>query len=158
MQPKKIIQIIVCLLIPIIVGGIAGGITANEIGGWYTKLLKPTFNPPNYLFGPVWTVLYILMGVSLYMIWRTPPTPARTRALVAFGVQLFFNFWWSIVFFSFHALFIAIINIVLMWIAIVYMILLFKKIKPAAAYINLPYLAWVSFATALNIAIWWLNK
>ena len=158
MKIKIIIPFIICLIIPLIIGGISGFITSNEIGTWYTTLKKPTFNPPNYLFGPVWTLLYILMGISLYMIWESPKSKERKKALKVFSLQLFFNFWWSILFFSFHLLFVAVIDILLLWIYIIYMIKLFKEVKPLAAFINIPYLLWVSFATVLNISIWWLNK
>lgn len=158
MKIKIIIPFIICLIIPLIIGGISGFITSNEISTWFTTLKKPTFNPPNYLFGPVWTLLYILMGISLYMIWKSPKSKERKKALKVFSLQLFFNFWWSILFFSFHLLFVAVIDILLLWIYIVYMIKLFKEVKPLAAFINIPYLLWVSFATVLNISIWWLNK
>lgn len=147
-----------CLIIPLIIGSISGFITANEIGTWFTTLKKPSFNPPNYLFGPVWALLYILMGISLYIIWTSPKSKERKKALQGFGLQLFFNFWWSILFFSFHLLFVAVIDILLLWIFLVYTIKLFKDIKPLASYLNLPYLLWVSFASVLNISIWWLNR
>ena len=157
MNLKKIITFIICLSIPLMIGSIAGIITSKEIDEWFYELRKPEFNPPNEIFGPVWTILYILMGISLYVIWVSPENDNRKKALWTFGIQLFLNFWWSIIFFSFHQIFIAIITIVALWAFIFYMIILFKKIKPAAAYLNIPYLLWVSFATILNISIWWLN-
>lgn len=155
---KTIITFAVCVTIPLIIGGLSGFITANEIGSWFIALEKPSFNPPNYLFGPVWTALYILMGISLYMVWVSPKSERRKKALQVFCLQLFFNFWWSILFFSFHLLFVAIIDILLLWVFIIYMLKLFKEVKPMASYINIPYLLWVSFASVLNLAIWWLNK
>jgi len=156
-KSKNIGVLILCILIPLIIGALSGYITSSEIDSWYNTLQKPSFNPPNYLFGPVWTCLYILMGVSLFFIWKSPKTPLRTRALMVFGVQLFLNFWWSILFFSFHLLFISVIEILALLASIVYMIVLFRTIKPIAAYMNIPYLLWVSFATALTISIWVLN-
>ena len=100
---------------------------------WYNTLQKPSFNPPNYLFGPVWTCLYILMGISSFLIWRSPKTELRKRALIVYSVQLFLNFWWSIVFFSFHLLLISMIEILALLASIVYMIVLFRTIKPIAA-------------------------
>jgi tryptophan-rich sensory protein len=158
MKTAKLFKFLVSLILPIGLGSIAGMVTAKEIPLWYDTLVKPSFNPPSYLFGPVWTVLYILMGISMFLIWNTPKTELRQKALTVFGVQLFFNFWWSILFFSFHTIILSILDILLMWFLIIYMIMLFKKIKPIAAYLQIPYLLWVTFATALNICIWYLNR
>ncbi|MEO6304257.1 MAG: TspO/MBR family protein [Bacteroidia bacterium] len=150
---------IICLLIPLAVGALSGYITHGEMmGWWFMNLNKPVFNPPNGVFGPVWTLLYCLMGVSLYLVWKSPKTRLRRNAIFVFSLQLFLNFWWSILFFSFHLLFVSIIDISIMWILILYMIILFRKTKPNAGYINIPYLMWVSFATVLNISIWVLNS
>ena len=149
--------LILCILIPLAVGGVSSFATASSIKTWFVTLKKPSFNPPNYLFAPVWTVLYILMGVSLYMIWQSPSGDARTNALIVFGIQLFLNFAWSFVFFYFRKITLALLDIMLLWIAIVIMILLFFWIIPIAAYLQIPYLLWVSFATALNGAIRKLN-
>jgi len=158
MDKTKFFKLIVSLILPIGLGSLAGIFTAKAIPEWFDTLAKPSFNPPSYLFGPVWTALYILMGISMFLIWNTPKTELRQKALVVFGVQLFFNFWWSILFFSFHAIFLAVIDILVMWLLIIYMITLFKKIKPIAAYLQIPYLLWVTFATILNSSIWYLNK
>jgi tryptophan-rich sensory protein len=147
------------LVIPPLVGGISAYLVENKMEGeWFNNLAKPFFNPPSYLFGPVWTSLYILMGVSMFLIWNTPKTEQRQKALTIFGVRLFFNFWWSIIFFSFQSIFLSVIDILLLWFLIIYMISLFKKIKPIAAYLQIPYLFWVTFASVLNIYIWYLNK
>lgn len=158
MKFKQILTLILCIAIPQVVGGIAGYFTVQEIDGWYSTLIKPSFNPPNSIFGPVWTSLYLLMGISLYIIWKSPESEHRKKALQLFTIQLILNFSWSIVFFSFHLLFTAIVVILLLWVFIFIMIKQFKKIKSTAAYINIPYLLWVSFATVLNISLWWLNK
>ena len=156
---NKIPKLIFGLVLPLAIGGLSGYLVRNEMdGGWFTTLAKPSFNPPGYLFGPVWTALYLLMGISMFIIWNTPKTELRQKALMVFGIQLFFNFWWSILFFSFHTIFLSVIDILVMWFLIVYMISLFKKIKPVAAYLQIPYLLWVTFATVLNISIWYLNK
>ena len=122
------------------------------------NLIKPPFNPPNYLFGPVWSALYLLMGVSLFMIVKMEKSELRINAILVFGIQLFLNFWWSIFFFRFHRPDVALAEIVLMWFAILFMIFSFYKAKPVAAYLQIPYLLWVSFASVLNASIWWLNK
>ncbi len=157
MNKTKIFKLLVSLILPIGLSSIAGIFTTKEIDVWYAMLNKPSFNPPSYLFGPVWTALYILMGISMFLIWNTPKTELRQKALAIFGIQLFLNFWWSILFFSFHAICLSVVDILLMWFLIIYMIILFKKIKPVAAYLQIPYLVWVTFATVLNISIWYLN-
>jgi len=158
MDISKFFKLSVSLLLPIGLGSIAGIFTTKEIVGWYASLDKPSFNPPSYLFGPVWTALFILMGVSMFLIWNRPKTELRQKALTIFGIQLFFNFWWSILFFSFHTAFLAVVDILIMWFLIIYMISIFKKIKPVAAYLQIPYFLWVTFATVLNICIWYLNR
>ncbi len=158
MKVKKVIACIVCLFIPLLIGGISGGLTASAIPTWYSTLSKPSFNPPNYLFGPVWTLLYILMGISLYLVWNSPQSALRKKALIIFAVQLAANFLWSILFFSMHLLFVSIIDILFMWALILSMIITFSKIKKVAGWMNIPYLLWVSFASVLNISFWWLNR
>ena len=158
MNLTNFFKLVVSLALPLGLGSIARILTTKEIAGWYALLNKPSFNPPSYLFGPVWTALYVLMGVSMFLIWNTPKTGLRQKALAIFGIQLFFNFWWSILFFFFHAVFLSVIDILIMWFLIIYMITLFKKIKPVAAYLQIPYLLWVTFATVLNISIWYLNR
>lgn len=154
---NRYIKLFFCILIPLLIGGVSGASTANSITTWYAALNKPFFNPPNYLFGPVWTALYMLMGISLFLILETPKSELRKRAVIVFCIQIFLNFWWSIIFFKFHALGLALVEIVMIWASILLMILVFKKLSKTAAYLQVPYLLWVSFATALNTAIWYLN-
>jgi tryptophan-rich sensory protein len=158
MKLSNVLSLIICLAIPLIVGGVSGYLTVTGLNGWYTTLVKPSFNPPNFVFGPVWTTLYLLMGVSMYMIWIDRTNPLRRTAIIAYAVQLFLNFWWSLLFFQFQNLLAALGEIILMWFAIIFMIVTFRRIKPLAAYIQIPYLLWVSFATVLTASLWWLNK
>jgi tryptophan-rich sensory protein len=153
---KNILKLIICLIVPMLVGGISGVATVAGIKDWYVHLNKPFFNPPNYLFGPVWSILYLLMGVSLFMILQSKSI-TKKKAISIFFVQLFLNFWWSFLFFKFQLLGISLIEIVLMWLSILWMIIEFKKINKTAAYLQIPYLAWVTFASLLNLAIWYLN-
>jgi len=150
--------LIVCIIVPLLAGGVSGFITADSITGWYINLQKPFFNPPNYIFGPVWTLLYTLMGISLYLVLNSANKKDRNDALVIFSVQLFLNFFWSIFFFYFERPDLALVIIVEMLLSISYMIFVFKKTKPLAGYLQIPYLLWVSFATLLNASIWWLNR
>ena len=150
---KAVLSISFCFVL----GSSGGLITINEIPGWYATLQKPSFNPPNWLFGPVWTALYIMMGVAFYLVWRTPPQAARGKALSAFLVQFALNCAWTPVFFAFHQLGAALVVIVLMWTAILRTIFLFAPFSKTAPWLLVPYISWVSFATLLNAAIWWLN-
>lgn len=146
------------LLITLAVGAIAGMATASSILNWYVYLNKPWFNPPNWIFGPVWTVLYILMGIALYLIWRLPVSAERNRAMLLFFVQLLLNFAWSFIFFSFHQIGWALVNIICLGISIIATIYSFFLLSKKASWLLLPYIVWVSFATILNFSIWQLNK
>lgn len=154
---KQAIKFILCLLLPLVLGGISGYFTAANIPTWYVTLNKPGFNPPNYLFGPVWTVLYLLMGFSFYKILSSEHQQKR-NAIIIFIIQLSLNLFWSIIFFNMHAIGAAAIEIVLLWISILLMIVQFYKINRWASFINIPYLLWVSFATLLNLSIYYLNR
>jgi translocator protein len=149
-------KLIISILIPLAIGAVAGYATTQNIPNWYVYLNKPFFTPPNYLFGPVWTCLYIMMGIACYLIWRSKHI-FQKKALVLYSIQLMFNFSWSFVFFQFHALGFAFIIIVLMWLSILLTILQFYKIQQWAAWLLLPYLLWVSYASVLNFAVWQLN-
>jgi tryptophan-rich sensory protein len=151
-------KLIASLLLPLGIGGIAGIFTTDAIPGWYATLNQPSFNPPNWVFGPVWTTLYIIMGISLFMIWKLPASKQRNQAILFFVVQLLLNFCWSFFFFYFKMIGVALVDILLLWITIIFMLVRFYKIKPLAAYINIPYLLWVTFATALNMAYFFLNR
>lgn len=146
------------VMITLVTGAIAGIAIAPEIKDWYTTIQKPSFNPPNYIFGPVWTALYIIMGVAFALVWRKPGTAARDRALKFFFIQLFFNFSWSFIFFCFHRIGWAFIEIMILWLCIFYTIILFYRQSKIAAWLMVPYILWVSFAAVLNAAIWFLNR
>ncbi len=150
-------KLIISIAAPLAVGAVAGIFTGQAIPTWYTTLNAPSFNPPNWIFGPMWTLLYVLMGISLFMVWNSEPGKARDIAMVIFGVQLVLNFAWSFLFFYFKELGWALTEIIAMWIAIVVMLIAFYQVRPLAAYLNIPYLLWVSFATALNAAYFKLN-
>jgi benzodiazapine receptor len=154
---KKIGIFILCILIPLSIGAIGGIATAQGVNTWFLTLNKPIFNPPNYLFGPVWTCLYILMGISFYLMLTSKHTGSRAGAVGIFCIQLLLNFGWSFIFFKFHWLGWALAEIMLLWLAILTMMIIFYKINKVAAYLQIPYLLWVSFATALNAAFYVLN-
>lgn len=137
------------------VGAVAGFATTPEIGGWYATLAKPSFNPPNWVFGPVWTTLYALMGIAAWRVWRV--AGLRSRPMLLFFVQLALNFAWSFIFFRAHEIGAALADIVALLILVLWTALSFAKRDRIAGLLFVPYLLWVSFATLLNAAIWELN-
>ncbi|MDR9417485.1 TspO/MBR family protein [Gracilimonas sp.] len=151
---KIVLGIIVCNLI----GLMASSVTLPAISDWYVNLNKPFFNPPNWLFGPVWTLLYTFMGIAAAMIWQQGFRHEKVKyALAIFGIQLGLNGIWSFLFFGFQSPLLAFIEIIILLIAIVITILKFKEIKPIAAWLLIPYLLWVLFASVLNFSIFLLN-
>lgn len=157
MNYTSVIKLVVSVGLPLALGAIAGIFTAKAIPGWYAALNQPSFNPPNWIFGPVWTLLYILMGVSLYLVWQTPPGMQRNTAMAVFFFQLLLNFGWSFLFFYYQRIGLAFAEIILIWFTILVMMLLFYRLRPVSAWINVPYFLWVSFATLLNAAYYRLN-
>ncbi len=152
------VQLVVAVVICELAGAVGSIFTVPAISGWYAGLIKPALNPPNWIFGPVWTTLYLLMGIAAFLVWQKgfERTEVRT-ALIIFGVQLLLNMAWSAIFFGAHNPAGAFADIVLLWLAILATILTFYKISPVAAYLLLPYILWVSFAGYLNYAVWTLN-
>lgn len=158
MNKSQIFKLLASLALPLVLGAIAGLFTAEAVPEWYETLNRPPFNPPNWLFGPVWTTLYILLGISLFLIWKQSASKERNLAIFVFLLQQALNFGWSFIFFYFNMIGFALIEIILLWISIIIMLILFYKIKPMAAYINIPYLIWVTFATILNASYYLLNR
>ena len=151
-------KLFISILIPLLVGAIAGFFTSSGVNGWYATANKPWFNPPNWIFAPVWTLLYILMGIAFYIIWKAEVNEkVKQTAIILFIVQLSLNFFWSLIFFKLQQPGWAIAEIMLMWVAIFFTILWFGKISSFAAWLMIPYICWVSFASVLNYAIWKLN-
>jgi translocator protein len=154
-------RLIIALVLPQLAGFIGSLFTTRAIPTWYATLNRPSFAPPNWLFAPVWTLLFILMGIALYLVWQTPVKKKKElikkEAILAFFTQLLFNVLWSIIFFGQQLLYFAFLEIIILWILILLTILKFKKLKPIAAYLMTPYLLWVSFASVLNLAFALLN-
>lgn len=142
-----------------LVGLLSTPFTIASIPTWYATLNKPFFSPPNWIFGPVWTVLYALIGISFFLIWEKGFKKKQAKkAGIFFGIQLVLNFIWSILFFGFQSPLLAFIDIIILLIVIAFTIRAFYKISQNAAYLLVPYLVWVSFATVLNLSILILNK
>ncbi len=140
------------------VAGTAAWLTRSSVNSWYPTIQKPSWNPPNWLFGPVWTVLYIMMAIAGWKVWQLQPGSLREFLLAIFWVQLFLNFLWSPLFFRFHAIGIAAVEIVFLWLAIGAFVICAWRGSPAAAFLFVPYWLWVSFAAFLNFTIWQLNR
>jgi translocator protein len=146
--------------LPVVAASLAGNaFTLSQIKGWYTTLVKPSFNPPNWVFGPVWTVLFVMMAYAVYRIWQLEAgTPGRSRALIVFYVQLALNAAWSGAFFGLNSPVLGLVVIVLLLAMIIATIVHFRPLDRIAALLLVPYAAWVSYATLLNAMIWWLNR
>jgi tryptophan-rich sensory protein len=139
------------------VGALGGWVTAESVQTWYPTIAKPSFTPPNWVFGPVWTALYVLMGVAAWRVWRRAGSQARRGPLALFAMQLVLNLAWSVVFFGAHRIGAAVIVIIALEVAILATLIAFRRIDSVAAAMLLPYALWVAFAAVLNIAIWRLN-
>ena len=156
---KKAFGILVFVLVCELAGFVGSVFTRPSIPGWYAGLVKPSFNPPNWIFAPVWTTLYVLMGLSAFLVYEKGLKKNEVKkALGVFAVQLVLNALWSIVFFGAHMILGAAVLIVVLWALIAASIWLFSRISKAAAYLLVPYILWVSFATVLNISLYVLNR
>ncbi len=160
MKLNNVVKLIIAIIIPVAVGGISGFFTASNVDTWFTTVAKPSFNPPSWLFAPVWTTLYVMMGIALFLVWKneTVSKAVKQKAIIFFAIQMALNFLWSFTFFEAHAIGWAVVNIVLLWLFILATIFSFAPISKTAAWLLVPYISWVSFASILNIAIWQLNK
>ena len=153
------IKLVIAVAVPLLVGGLSGFATSRGVEAWYPTLVKPSFNPPSWIFGPVWTALYILMGVAAFLVWRKGlATKGVKAALLLFAVQLALNGLWSILFFGLRSPGWALVEIGLLGLAIVGTLIAFWRLTTAAGWLVVPYLAWVSFAAVLNGSIWMLNR
>lgn len=163
MKTKDYVQLFIAIALSQSAGLLGAVFTASSVSTWYSTLTKPALNPPSWVFGPVWTLLYVLMGVAAFLIWRiyTTASGAKKRtartALVLFALQLALNAWWSIIFFGQQQLGGALAEIVCLWVAIVATMYYFNKLSRTAAWLLLPYLLWVSFASYLTYSLWMLN-
>ena len=149
---KYVFAIAICLA----VGISSSFFTIADVKTWFVTINKPSWNPPSYLFAPVWTTLYILMGIAWGIIWNSN-TIEKPRAMQLFIIQLALNFFWSIIFFGMHNISLALFDIIALWVMILLTIFIFGRINKNAAWLLVPYISWVSFATLLNFAIWQLN-
>jgi len=153
---SKVLRLAACIVLCELAGLIGAVFTTPAIPTWYASLAKPAFSPPNWLFAPVWTALFALMGVSLYLAWSKGLTKSRMAA-AAFAIQFALNIGWSFLFFGLKSPLYAFAEIVMLWVSIAATIALFWKLDRRAALMLVPYICWVSFASLLNYAVWTLN-
>ena len=152
---KGVLPLIMCLLIPVVVGGVSSLLTSDAMS-YFASVNKPPLAPPGWLFPIVWTILYLLMGFASYMLYISD-SDMGTNGLIIYGIQLIFNFCWSILFFRFEWYWIAAIWLLIMWALIICLIGISKKVSTVATLCLIPYLLWTTFAAYLNIGIAWLN-
>lgn len=152
------LKIALCIILTFTLGFLSGFTTSSAISGWYSTLNKPFFQPPNWLFGPVWSILYVMIGLSAGLIWtKVEPSAAKNLAIKVFIFQFFLNLIWSPVFFGLKMILPAATIIIVLWFFILINIRMFSKLHKTAGKLLIPYLLWVSFATCLNVAIVILN-
>lgn len=150
----SILALVIFLLITFAAAAVGGLFMPGE---WYAELTKPSWNPPNWVFGPVWTTLYIMIATAGWLYWRTPSAASKLRGYGVYGLQLILNAAWTALFFGLHDPLLALIDISLLIVMIISTIMLFKSVNRVSAWLLVPYLTWVSYATSLNAAIWVLN-
>lgn len=171
-QMRNSLKLIITIAVSELAGIIGSFFTISAIPTWYATLVKPDINPPSWIFGPVWTTLYLLMGIAAFLVWfsyakasadkkkewnRKDVRKDVQKALAVFGLQLVINAVWSIIFFGLHSPLWALVDITLMWLTIIWTMVLFYKISKPAMWLLVPYILWVSFASYLNYSIWILN-
>lgn len=155
---KPVIKFITAIIVPLGVGAIGSYFTSESLSNWFTTLNKPSFNPPDWIFFPVWTTLYILMGIAFFLVWNShTKLDKKYTACAYYWIQLVLNFLWSIIFFGLRNPGLALVDIVLLFIMIAGTIMSFRKVSKTAAWLLAPYILWVAFATVLNFQIWRLN-
>lgn len=158
-NPKDILRLAVSIFMCNSAGLIGSFFTLDSVRTWYPTLIKPALNPPAWVFGPIWTLLYTMMGIALFLVWsRHRGGKKRIRWLILFFIHLGLNALWSVLFFGYQMLFVAFIEICLLWLTLVALILIAFRFDRRVAYLLLPYLAWISFAGYLNYTLWQLNS
>ena len=159
-KTRIIFRLIISLAVTFAAAGIGSlGMRGDDVWQWYKQLNKPFFQPPDWLFGPVWTVLYILMAVAVFFVWQKEGDKKAVRlAMIFFAIQLALNACWTIIFFGMNSILGGLIEIIILWTAIFITVIQFRKISTAAALLMLPYIAWVSFAVVLNASLFLLNS
>jgi len=154
---NKYLKLLISIAIPLIIGYLGSFFTAVSVTDWYTTINKPPFNPPNWIFAPVWTLLFILIGLSFYLVWSKDFAQKKKLCLTIYSIQLILNLLWSALFFGLRNPLLGLVEIFVLWLSIITNITVFYRISRASGYLLIPYLLWVSFATILNFSIVILN-
>lgn len=154
---QDVLGLVVFLALCLAVSGIGAAVTATSVGTWYQALQKPPFNPPDWVFAPVWTTLYVLMAIAGWCVWRQARFETGRKALTVFAIQLALNLAWSFLFFGLQRVDLALIEIVILLLAIIANTILFWRIDRLAGALFVPYVLWVTYATVLNASLWRLN-
>ena len=157
---NKITRILAVVVTCLVIGYFSGMVTRSSVTTWFPTLIKPSFNPPSWVFAPVWSILFVMMGVAAGLVWDRieAEREAVKKALIFFAIQLGLNALWSYLFFGLRNPMLAGLEIIVLWLMIFETYIQFAKINKISGYLLLPYLAWVSFAAVLNGSIWWLNR
>lgn len=155
---KQLAGLVVCLAVVFAAGAVGIPFTTHATATWYQDIAKPAWTPPDGVFAPVWTVLYLLMAVAAWLVWRRGGFAANRLALSLFVVQLALNAAWTVIFFGARLFGVASVEIALLWCAILLCTLMLRRVQPFSVWLMLPYLLWVGFASVLNVSIWWLNR
>jgi len=155
---STLVKLIISILASFAAGGVGSLFTVKSIPTWYAQLKKPRYTPPNWAFGPVWTILYVLMGISVFLVWQRISTNSAVLAFILFWIQLALNAFWSIIFFGMKSKGGGVVTIILLWLLILATIITSFRVSSWAGALLIPYIAWVSIASYLNIGVWWLNK
>lgn len=160
MKLNKIAKILIMVATAVAVGYLSSAVSRNESDPWYDMIAKPSFNPPGWVFSPVWTLLYIFMGIAAGLVWDKieEQRDIVRKGLTFYWIQLGLNALWSYLFFGLHNPLLALIELIILWLMIYETFVQFKKVNNIAGYLFMPYLAWVAFAGVLNASIWWLNS
>ena len=154
MMNNKYISLALILLVTFLAYGIGGFVTSSFKEPWYSQIILPTFNPPSWVFGPVWTLLYIFMSVAVWIAWKKT---SNKKILQVYFVHLFFNSIWSVIFFGFHQIFIALIDLVIILAFIIWLMKIYYQVSKISFLLMIPYLLWSSYALILNTTIFYLN-
>ena len=157
MSKKHLFPLLISILIVFSAGFISSLFTTPNISTWYAFIIKPSFSPPNWLFAPAWSLLYILMAVAAFLVWNKRNNPKTKSALMFYGIQLILNALWSIIFFGMHNPGLAFLEIIFLWSFILITLIKFYKINKTAGLLFIPYILWVSFASILNLFVWMIN-
>jgi tryptophan-rich sensory protein len=155
---RAVVGLVVAIATVFAAAAVGGAATSSSVGTWYAALQKPSFSPPAWVFGPVWTALYLMMAIAAWLVWLKRGFADAQLPLALFGLQLALNMAWSILFFGLRSPGLALADIVLLWLAIAATLVVFWRVCPTAGALLIPYLVWVSFAAVLNHSLWTLNR